>query len=1204
MIQRLRHPSLICTVLVLFNLISVAHGQPAATLTGNDGAKMVLVPAGPFIMGSGEGNLDETPPHERDLPAFYIDVTEVTGAQYARFLRETGGSPPPHWPSAAPPDGKADQPVTNVSWFDAMRYAIWAGKRLPTEAEWEKAARGTDGRRFPWGDTPDKARANIGGEKIRPVGGHPQGASPFGCLDIAGNVWEWTADWYEPYPGTNARTIAFGRQYKVMRGGGAEYFYTLNENTGRCALRGRILPYAGEDYLGFRCAQDAGKPVYDARKLLADAEAQLDKSLPKPVALSYEAEYGGYLESKRLPLTVSGRENQRGCVRIGVPLPQGLVKDLDTLAVFGPDGIARPTQTTALTPWPDGSVRWALLDFPALAGEGCELRFAKGKEVARPKHIVKVTRQQDTISVETGTARFTFARESLLASVQAGERAVVKGSTLDLALDNGSLRAGPAERMEIEQDGPLVATVRMSGTFFDAGGSKTPLEYDLRAHLRAGSSRVNLLLTIAHMQARTGQTSDRTPMLKVVDAALRLRTANRSSQAVVGLDRGANAGPLGNGLALLQPDNLRFTLSRDGAQVAEGTRAPGWLAVRQAADWLNVGTRHFWQNCPKALAVTPDEIAIRLWAGGEPLEFEATIAKTHEIVLEVTTSAPTADKPFEMEPLRATTPPAWAAGTKAMGGELLPRCRESVARMPYWELLRESSMQRWMREMRYGLRDFGDVRHGGETKGKNAFNNLEYDVPFNFILQHLRTGHRWYLDAAEIQARHQGDIDTNHVTGQPYKHHPFHTSEGADIAHMFLRGLVAHYWLTGERRSLEVARKIGDHVALRAEHFDGFGNERQIGWGTYALSGIYEATLDRRYLDAAAKLCDKLVSEQSPHGKFRIRWDNRMSLMNGMAMNGMMSVQELTGDKELADGILRLCRRTLGFYPEYALRTLHGYAWALTQTNDPRYLDVLERTWQTCLEYLMPGNATTVEVHAWRFPWFAAKYRLFPLFDRLPERLPDYRSWSGLRLKGDRAELFLRNRTNGAASVLAILEGLTQGKLELFDAAGKTLQSADLDAENRLFQPVSLTLPPGGGVCRLRLSATNANAWQVHHDAASLITVFDPKADLLEDICPRSYGYIKPGSSEISIVFEAVGEGYHTITLYDPDGNVAGTSEQFVDFDDKGRYEVELKVPIKGGPLEGWALEVYQAKILKIQGFLPYWSSRPDELFNPEQTAD
>lgn len=1182
---------------------AIAWGQLPARTKGKDGANMVLVPAGTFIIGSGEGNPDETPPHERDLPAFYIDVVEVTSAQYARYLQATGGTAPPHWNGPNVPQGKAEQPVTNVTWYDAMRYAIWAGKRLPTEAEWEKAARGTDGRRFPWGNLPEKDRANLGGEKIRPVGGYPQGASPFGCLDMAGNVWEWTADWYEPYPGTSARTITFGQQYKVMRGGGAEYFYTLNENIGRCSLRGRILPYAGEDYLGFRCVQDvdAARAPYDPKKLLTEAEERLQQSLPKPVALSYEAEFESYLKSKRVPLTITGTAGQSGIVRSGVALPQGAVKSLDQLVVFSPDGNARATQASLLTPWPDGSARWALLEFSAKSGETCELRLDAGASTVKPTSAVKIKKEADRIAVDTGKASFTFTREGLIGSMKAAGRDVLKAGAVDLLIENGPLHPGPASLMEIEQDGPLVATIHLHGAFVDASGTASPLEYDMRAHLRAGSSRANVLLTITHIQARTGKTEDRTPMLKIADATVRLQLADPASQAVIGLDRGVSEGPIGAELALVQADNLSFTLSRDGGKIADGTRAPGWLAVRQTAGWLNVAARHFWQNCPKALSVKPDEIAVRLWASSEPLEFEATIAKTHEFVLELTSTAPTAARPFETEPLRAAMPPAWAAGTKALGGELLPRCAEAISRMPYWELLRESAMQRWMREMRYGFRDFGDVRHGGETKGKNAFNNLEYDVPFNFLLQHLRTGHRWYVDAAEIQARHQSDIDTNHVTGQPYKHHPHHTSEEADIAHMFLRGLVAHYWLTGEQRSLEVARKIGDHIALRAEHFDGFGNERQIGWGTYALSGIYEATLDKRYIDAAMKLCDKLVTEQSPHGKFKIRWDNRMSLMNGMAMNGMMSVQELTGDKKLAEGILRLCRRTLGFYPEYALRTLHGYAWALMQTNDPRYLDVLDRTWQTCLEYLMPTNATTVEVHAWRFPWFAAKYQLFPLFDRVPERLPNPKSWNGLRLKGDSAQMFLRNREGASAPVLVILEGLTQGRVELFDASGKSLQSAELNAENRLFQPIAFTLPPGDGVCRLKVRAAGANAWQVHHDAASILTILDPKAELLEDICPRAYGYIKPGAAEIKILFEAVGEGYHTITLYDPTGNVAGASEQFVDFDDKGRYEVEMTVPIEGDSLDGWALEVFNAKILKIEGFLPYWAGRPDELFNPEQ---
>ncbi|MSS70723.1 MAG: formylglycine-generating enzyme family protein [Candidatus Latescibacteria bacterium] len=188
-------------------------------------------------MGSAEGEKDEAPPHTVSLDAFAIDRTEVTNAAYALFWKADGGPESPHtpgnfegrgavrWPEAA--RERPDHPVVGVTWFDAAAYCRWAGKRLPTEAEWEKAARGTDGRVWPWGNAfggGDSARANVYNgddgyvQSTAPVGRFPSGASPCGALDMAGNVWEWVADWYG--------SDAYGRSPRknpkgVERGGGA-----------------------------------------------------------------------------------------------------------------------------------------------------------------------------------------------------------------------------------------------------------------------------------------------------------------------------------------------------------------------------------------------------------------------------------------------------------------------------------------------------------------------------------------------------------------------------------------------------------------------------------------------------------------------------------------------------------------------------------------------------------------------------------------------------------------------------------------------------------------------------------------------------------------------------------------------------------------------------------------------------------------------
>jgi len=199
---------------------------------------MVRVPAGPFEMGTDRTDAtgdaadlglpytwysDATPRHSVDLPAFFIDKYEMTNAQYLQFLNDTEiplGSPY-NWDGDHFPEGEGDYPVTGLNWFEAYLACQHFGKRLPTEAEWEKAARGTDGRLYPWGNDFDPARANVAtgaSNHLMPVGSFPQGASPYGALDMVGNAWEWTKDWYKPYPGSTYVSDNYGKQFKSIRG--------------------------------------------------------------------------------------------------------------------------------------------------------------------------------------------------------------------------------------------------------------------------------------------------------------------------------------------------------------------------------------------------------------------------------------------------------------------------------------------------------------------------------------------------------------------------------------------------------------------------------------------------------------------------------------------------------------------------------------------------------------------------------------------------------------------------------------------------------------------------------------------------------------------------------------------------------------------------------------------------------------------------
>jgi formylglycine-generating enzyme required for sulfatase activity len=239
----------------------------AREITGKDGAPMVLVPAGEFTMGSREDDKsaedNERPAHRVYLDAFYIDQYEVTTSRYATFFQETGRAAPKYWPEQVLKQHER-KPIIGMDWNDAQAYCAWAGKRLPTEAEWEKAARGTDQSLYPWGNEPSSEQRKsfyFEGlyEGLTNVGSVEGGKSPYGSYDMAGSVWEWTADWYdESYygksPKGNPQGPSSGKE-RVLRGGSCNFMPC----DGRSAFRFRYPPtswHMGSITIGFRCAQD------------------------------------------------------------------------------------------------------------------------------------------------------------------------------------------------------------------------------------------------------------------------------------------------------------------------------------------------------------------------------------------------------------------------------------------------------------------------------------------------------------------------------------------------------------------------------------------------------------------------------------------------------------------------------------------------------------------------------------------------------------------------------------------------------------------------------------------------------------------------------------------------------------------------------------------------------------------------------------
>ena len=203
---------------------------------------MVYVAGGQVTLGSLVA-VDENPVHTAVVAPFFIDIAPVTCSDYARFVSATGHRAPKDWRDGRMVPSRADHPVVWLSWSDAAAYAEWAGKRLPTESEWELAARGTDGRQYPWGDDFDGSRCNCratGIGRTTPVRRFPDGVSPAGCYDMAGNAWEWTASWHGP-----------DRQRRVLRGGA----WGSGPMTVRAVYRGRDYPGYWSNTYGVRCAK-------------------------------------------------------------------------------------------------------------------------------------------------------------------------------------------------------------------------------------------------------------------------------------------------------------------------------------------------------------------------------------------------------------------------------------------------------------------------------------------------------------------------------------------------------------------------------------------------------------------------------------------------------------------------------------------------------------------------------------------------------------------------------------------------------------------------------------------------------------------------------------------------------------------------------------------------------------------------------------
>lgn len=258
---------IVAAVVLVGGYLIFFRTNPATTTQTPKGDPVISVPAGmiyikggTFKMGINQDQADKSdryvsPQREVTIKAFYIDKTEITNQDYKKFIDATKQPAPYYWKDNQFPPGTDLQPVTNVNWSEANAYAQWAGKRLPSEMEWEYAARGADARAYPWGKQWQEGLAisKESSNTTQPVGSLPKGASPFGVLDMAGNVWEWTADTFAPYPGNEEPVDPRLKDSKVIRGGS----FKAEKKFLTTYFRNMVKPDFSDTTLGFRCVKSA-----------------------------------------------------------------------------------------------------------------------------------------------------------------------------------------------------------------------------------------------------------------------------------------------------------------------------------------------------------------------------------------------------------------------------------------------------------------------------------------------------------------------------------------------------------------------------------------------------------------------------------------------------------------------------------------------------------------------------------------------------------------------------------------------------------------------------------------------------------------------------------------------------------------------------------------------------------------------------------
>lgn len=671
------------------------------------------------------------------------------------------------------------------------------------------------------------------------------------------------------------------------------------------------------------------------------------------------------------PVLVSGPETYQPhgeVVSGGMPFAYGAVKSEQNLRLLNDQGREVPLQTRVLARWPDGSLKWVLFTFPTAPGE---VRCEYGSQVRRERPDPEVAVVNgDSIEINTGLlqAKVSKTGGDLLSQLSLEGKAV-KGPETPWAVcavaggKQYSSARGTPERVELVENGPWRATVRRVGRLQAEDGA-TLLEYDLTMQFDRGSSVVRFQPVITHKEA----SAEEKLSLVTLVAPLAWQQQGAGVQHWVEVDgTWQQAGPE---LSLSQDDDQHSAVNYGVAQEGPGTalgdparRKSGFVRLVSPSLGVDFIPRWFWQMAPKTVSVLRSGYQVALLRG-EPFTIHQGEAIWNDFALrfsDETAKPETRDFEALASPPAALADPQHTARTLALG-EFMPEDRGVY---PEYEDTVAAQYKAYLakREARheYGVQNFGDdTFEWGYGPVYTFWSNQEYDHHYAMLLQYLRSGDWYWWEIGDQGARHHRDEDCYHwapgreyLLGSPHHHNsrhiveqgwfPDHTVAGSDVTHAWVEGQIAYYYLTGDARMLENWQAMGDWYVwcVNNNRYGAGGQERGPGWTLVALSALYNATYDRKYLEAGGKVMDWLRSVQDPvRGVVSIpiseqpSYEGGSAFMHGIVARGAGRWYEASGDvrgKLAALGIADwLTSEAMGppalFYYKQAPRQKHGYS--------------------------------------------------------------------------------------------------------------------------------------------------------------------------------------------------------------------------------------------------------------------------------------